>query len=145
MLKRRNKKSGFTLAEVLLATVLLTTGVAGILLPFAGGAAQQVEGINRTTAAILADDMLQIVSMTDYDDIISTYDGYAESQGQIKDATGAVRTDTGYSRFSRTVQCESVYLSQQSLLGSQTFILVTVTVSYNDDAVITLKKLIAKD
>lgn len=94
-----------------------------------------------TTAAMLASDMMQRVETADFNSIITSYDGYTESQGELKDITDTLYTDTGYNLFSRTVSCEEVYLPQESGAGQANFILIKVKVFYNDREVIELKKL----
>lgn len=141
---RRLKREGFTLAEVLLAAALLAIATAGTVLPFAGGASVQAEGIHRTVASGLADDLMQKISNTSFSDIVSTYDGYSEAAGQVKNAAGVVIADSGYQLFSRTASCESVYLSQQSRTSDACFVLATVQVNYNDKTMIVLKKLISR-
>ena len=53
---RTNK--GFSLAEAVMAVVVLGIAAAGILLPFTSGAAVQAEGVHRTLAAKLAADLM---------------------------------------------------------------------------------------
>lgn len=141
---RRSRRAGFTLAEVLLAAALLAIATAGTILPFAGGASVQAEGIHRTVASGLADDLMQKISNTSFSSIVSTYNGYSESKGQVKNTAGVVITDTGYVLFSRSASCEYVYLSQQTRETDACFVLVTVQVSYDDKTMIVLKKLISK-
>ena len=140
---RKLRRAGFTLAEVLLAAALLAIATAGTVLPFAGGASVQAEGIHRTAASTLADDLMQKISNASFSSIVSTYN-YSESKGQVKNAAGTVINDTGYAFFSRSASCEYVYLSQQSRTSDACFVLATVQVSYNDKAMIVLKKLISK-
>lgn len=137
-------RKGFTLAEALLATALLSIATAGAVLPFTSGASVQAEGIHRTFAAGLADDLMQKIMVEDFNDIISIYGSYTESQGGIKDAAGNVINDPGYYPFSRQSTCTEVFLSQQDGSGDENFILATVTVSYNGKALVEIQRLIAK-
>jgi prepilin-type N-terminal cleavage/methylation domain-containing protein len=149
----RNPRQAFTLIEAMLAVVLLSIAAAGILLPFAGGAALQAEGINKTLAASLAGDLLdQVVSKPFHDpdgstfynpgpesgeavpggfDNIDDYNGYTEAQGQLKDSVGNFYTDLNYAFFSRTVLCEYKHQIQQNGLAPECFIKVTVIVYRN--------------
>jgi len=88
---QRKASDGFTLAEAMMATVILGMAAAGILLPFTTGAKVQAEGIRRTLAAKLASDLMEQIISTPSAQV----DGYTyiELQGQIKDATGAVFTE----------------------------------------------------
>ena len=55
---RRNYKNrkGFSLAEAMMATVVLSIAAAGVLLPFTSGARVRAEGMRRTLGAKLASD-----------------------------------------------------------------------------------------
>ena len=77
------KRSGFTLAEATMALVLLGMAAAGVLLPFSDGASVQAEGRRRTLAALLADDLLARIATTPPSQIVATWNGYAEAQGQV--------------------------------------------------------------
>jgi prepilin-type N-terminal cleavage/methylation domain-containing protein len=123
-------KAGYTLAEALIAVVVLGIAASGVLLPFAGGAAVRAEGVRRTLAGKLAHDLLEEIINTRFDQIVATYDGYAEPQGQVKQAGGEVFTDPAYANFSRYASCQYIYVSQQAGIGQSVFILVTVRVCY---------------
>ena len=152
-------KRGFTLAEAMMAVVVLGIAASSVLLPFISGAAVRAEGINRTLAARLASDLMeQILRLpfhdpndeTSYDlgpeagdfDNIDDFDGYAEPQGQVKDVTGAV-----YANFSRDVTCEYHAMSPQPAPGSIeecNFISVTVHVNYNGKQMATIIRLVSE-
>jgi len=125
------KLNGFTLAEAMLATVVLVTATAGILLPFTSGASVRAEGARRTLAAGLCADLVEKIANTDFEQIVDTYDGYTEAQGQVKDAQGLVFTDPSYANFSRDVSCQYVYMPQENGTTEPKFVLVTVRVYYN--------------
>ncbi|MHC4738534.1 MAG: type IV pilus modification PilV family protein [Planctomycetota bacterium] len=123
------KCKGFSLAESMMATIVLGIAAAGVLLPFTTGARVQVEGTRRTLAAKLAGDLMEEVVNTPFDQIIANYN-YSEAEGQIKDASGAVFGDSNYFRFSREVSSELVYVIQQDGTKAPNFIKVTVCVYY---------------
>ena len=133
---RTNK--GFTLAEAMMATVVLGIAAAGILLPFTSGASARVEGMRRTLAAELARDLMERVINTPCAEIMDSYNGYAEPQGQIKDDRGVVFTDSNYAKFSRGVNCE-----QRTVEGAK-FILVTVRVYYSGSEIAVVNRLISE-
>ena len=140
-MKMKWKKSrGFTLAEGMIAMVVLSIATAGVILPFAGGSAVQAEGSRRTLAAKLAADLLEEVAATNFDDIISTYN-YSEAEGLIKRADAVVFSDSVYAGFSRTVVCQDVELAD---LPNVDIILATVTVFYRGGEVVTLDTLIGR-
>ncbi len=138
----KNRK-GFTLAEAMIATVVLGIAAAGVLLPFTSGAAVRAEGAHRTLAAKLASDLMEEIVKTPFDQIIANYDGYAESQGQVKDVSGAVFTDSNYTNFSRDVTCEYVYVPQESGFGEPKFIRVIVRVYYRGRETATITRLVS--
>jgi hypothetical protein len=132
MTKLVTKHNGFTLAEAMLALVIFTIAVEGLLLPFGSSAAVQQQGYNQTLAAKLAADLMEKIIATDYSLIVSTYGSYTESKGHIKSAAGADLADSIYAPFSRTASCVYVYMPQQSSsYGSPNFIRITVSV-YQD-------------
>jgi len=130
-------RRGFTLAEAMMATVVLGIAASGVLLPFTSGAAVRAEGMRRTLGAKLASDLMEEIVNTPFEQIAAGYDGYSEPQGQIKDAGGAVFTDSNYANFSRGANC--VWDETQDF-----FILVTVWVKYNGRDIAVINRLISK-
>jgi Tfp pilus assembly protein PilV len=126
-------REGFTLAEAVIATVVLGIAAAGVLLPFTSGAAVRAEGMHRTLAAKLASDLIEQVINTPFNEIQTSYD---EPQGQIRDAAENLLKDTdpSYANFSRTATCER----------SDYFILVTVKVYYSGKQIAIINRLISK-
>jgi len=138
----KNRK-GFTLVEAMMATVVLGIAAAGVLLPFTSGAALRAEGTYRTLAARLAGDLMEQIVNTPFDQIIASYDGYAELQGQVKDTSGTVFTDSIYADFSRDVSCEYVYMPQESGDGDPVFIRIIVRVYYRGEETLTISRLVS--
>ena len=144
--KRRSAmvRRGFTLAEATLATALLGMAAAGVLLPFAGGAAVQAEGVRRTLGTRLANDLVERIVNTPFDDIVDVYGTHVESQGQVQDATGTPYTDSMYAEYSREATCEYVDVPPQSGDAEPSFILATVRVAHRGRNVATIYRLISK-
>jgi prepilin-type N-terminal cleavage/methylation domain-containing protein len=138
------KRRGFTLAEAMIAVVVLSIAAAGVLLPFSSGAAVRADGMRRTLSAKLASDLIEKIINTPFDQIVDTYDGYSEPQGQVKDASGTVFTDSNYINFSRSVSCEYVYVPQESRTTSPIYILITVQVRYNGKQMASISRLISE-
>jgi prepilin-type N-terminal cleavage/methylation domain-containing protein len=134
---------GFTLAEATVAMVLLGIAAAGVLLPFASGASVQADGVHRTLAAMLANDLIEQITATPFDQIIATYN-YSESQGQLKDAGGTTFTGSQYANFSREVTCQYVYVPQQDGAQAASFIRATVRVYYRGLDIVTINRLIGE-
>lgn len=148
------RQRGFTLAEAMLAVVVLGIAAAGILLPFSSGARVRAEGMRRTLAAKLAGDLMEQITAKpfedpngetagDFDDI-DDFDGYEEAEGQIKDSSGTVFTDLSYARFGRSAECKYAYVPQESELYDSMFILVTVRVYYSGDEIVAINRLVGQ-
>lgn len=157
-------RRGFTLAEAMMAVMVLGIAAASVLLPFMSGAAVRADGFNRTLAARLASDLMeQILRLPFHDpndgtsytlgpesgdyDNIDDYHGYTESQGQVKDVSGAVFTDSMYANFSRNVTCEYVYVPPQPVETDPAkceFIRVTVQVNYSGKQMATIVRLVSE-
>jgi type II secretory pathway pseudopilin PulG len=120
---------GFTLAEAMLATVVLAIAAAGVLLPFTSGAKVRTEGIRRTLAANLASDLMEEIVNTDYNQIIDMYGSYTDTMAEF--------TDPMYANFSRGASC--AWDEAQDF-----FILVTVWVKYNGREIVSINRLIAR-
>lgn len=127
-----------------MATVVLGIAAAGVLLPFVSGASVRAEGMRRTLGAKLASDLMEEIIKTPFDQIVTSYDGYTEPQGQVKDASGTVFTDSNYTNFSRNVSCEEVYVPQESGDGEPKFIRVAVRVYYNGRETAIINRLIGE-
>ena len=126
-----------------MAMVVLGIAAAGVLLPFTSGASVRAEGQRRTLAAKLAADLMEEVVKTPFGDIVDKYN-HTETQGQVKDSSGAVFTDDNYACFSRTVSCTEVYVPQESQTGAVKFILAIVQVDYNGREIAVINRLISK-
>lgn len=137
-------RKGFSLAEAMMATVVLGIAAAGILLPFTSGAMVRAEGMRRTLGAKLASDLMEGIIAEPFDQIVAGYDGYAELQGQVKDASGTVFTDSNYASFSRDVSCAYVYVPQESGVGEPKFIRITVRVYCSGKQIAVINRLISE-
>ena len=163
-------RRGFTLAEAMMAVVVLGIAAASVLLPFISGAAVRAEGVNRTLAARLASDLMEQIlrlpfhdpggGASDYSpgpepgetgpanfDNIDDYHGYIEAQGQVKDAAGVVFTDPRYANFSRNVICEYVTVPPQPEESDPSkceFIRITVQVDYSGKQMATIVRLVSE-
>ncbi len=127
-----------------MATVVLGIAAAGVLLPFTSGATVRAEGMRRTLGAKLASDLMEEIVNTPFEQIAADYDGYSEAQGQIKDAGGAVFTDSYYAKFSRDSMCDYVYVPQESGAGVSKYIRITVRVYYHGKEIATINRLVSE-
>jgi len=130
-------RPGFTLPEATMALVILGMAAAGVLLPFSSGAAVQTEGMRRTLAAKLANDLMeQIIATTAPAQIITVWNGHSEAERFVTDADGAVFADPMYSGFSRSVVCSITGLGITS--NQVKFVLIKVTVAWQSREIVTL-------
>jgi prepilin-type N-terminal cleavage/methylation domain-containing protein len=145
MKKRTDKtRKGFSLAEAMMATVVLGIAAAGVLVPFTTGARVRAEGTRRTLAAKLAGDLMEEIVNTPFDQVVGQYDGYTEAQGQVKDANDVVFSDSNYANFSRDASCAYVYVAPQSeLFTPLNFIWATVRVYYGGSEMVIISRLIS--
>lgn len=142
--KQRHDRGGFTLVEATLAVVILGMAAAGVLLPFADGASVQAEGLHRSLAAGLANDLLERIIRTPFDQVAATWQGYTEGQGQIKDASGTTFTDPIYANYSRDVSCSYVYVPQQGGIVAPNFVLASVRVYYGGKPIAAVHRLMSE-
>jgi prepilin-type N-terminal cleavage/methylation domain-containing protein len=141
--KHKNRK-GFSLAEAMMATVVLAIAAAGVLLPFTSGARLRAQGMRRTLAGKLASDLMEQIVNTPFDQIVAAYDGYSEPQGQVKDAAGTTFTDSNYANLSRQASCEYVYMPQESGATEPKFIRAAVRVYYRGSLLADISRLISQ-
>lgn len=120
-----------------MAMVILAVVSAGVILPFASGAAVQNEGARRTIGAKIAGDLLEEIMNTDFEQV-GAYDGYTEAAGQVKDVNGQILTGPVYAELSRMVTCSDAYIEDVRLIW------VTVVVSYRGDEIVRLSTLIGE-
>jgi hypothetical protein len=128
----------------MMATVVLSMAAAGILLPFSGGAAVRAEGMRMTLGSKLAADLVEQILRSDFDQIVATYNGYTEAEGQVKDGSGAKFSDPHYGKFSRSASCEYVYVPQESGAAASRLILIKVEVYYGGRKIASAKRLVGQ-
>jgi len=126
-----------------MALVLLGIAAAGVLVPFGSAASVQAEGLHKTLAAKLANDLLERIISMPFEQIVGTWNGYTEPQGQVRDASDIVFADPIYAKFSRDVTCYYAYPWPQQGMVAPNFILVTVQVYYSGRSVVAIHRLIS--
>jgi type II secretory pathway pseudopilin PulG len=142
--KHESLRAGFTLAEALLAVVLLGIAASSVLLPFTTGTVVRKDGARRSLASNLASEQMEKVIRTSFSQIIPTWNNTIENAGQLKDAQGNTLTGSIYASFSRTTTCKSVLASQQAGVLSSSLISIKVEVLYKGDPLVTLNRLVSE-
>ncbi len=136
---RQNRK-GFTLAEAMIAMVILAVATSAVILPFSTAGALTQEGAKRTLAATLAADLLEeiqdaFVTMDPFWFLVF-YDNVPQPAGMVTDANGQVFTDPIYQKFARVSTCSAADVGGESLIWA------TVYVYYNDVEIFQVSTLI---
>ncbi len=131
----KNRK-GFSLAEAMIAMVILAVATSAVILPFSAGAALHTEGAKRTLAAKLAGDLLEEIQNTEFAWIPLFYDNYFEPAGTVRDFNWQIFTDPVYSKFARISTCSPANVGGEDLLW------VTVEIRYDSLEVLRMSTLI---
>ncbi len=134
MSNSRSKRRGFTLAEAMIAMVILAAAAAAVILPFSAGAAVHTESARQAIAAQLASEMLERLKGESFN-ILWLYDGYVEAAGAMYDANWQVYSGDAYKQFWRRTTC------RDAVVGGQTLKWITAYVYYGDREVISVSTL----
>lgn len=139
-----NNRKGFSLAECMMAMVVLSVAATGVLIPFSSAASVHAAGMRKTLASKVASDLVEEICATDYDSIISTWGAYSEGQGHVKYAGGMSEfTDDAYEFFSRSSVCTTASIGSGND-GTTLGIWVTVSVGYHGNEIVRLSTLVSK-
>jgi len=170
MLSIRESRSGFTLAEGLLAVVVLTVAVGGIMGPISASY-QQTRTVSQTTTAVslaqqLLDEILSkpFVDPTDLSttlgpeadelnrtafDNIDDYHGYHDTTDStksdaMKTASGAAITWNGTDVYSRSVQMEYRATCSGAAVSSGDYLMITVTVTMPHGHQVSVQRMVCR-
>ncbi|MFK7788993.1 MAG: prepilin-type N-terminal cleavage/methylation domain-containing protein [Phycisphaeraceae bacterium] len=148
MRKRIKRSQGFTLAEVLIASAILSFVTLGIVQAVTAGQARTLDALKRARAQALAEVMLEEIlakpyadpegatgigpdsgesTRTDFDNI-DDYHGHLESVNNVADHA-AVLYPSDYQTLERSVSIVAVTNSVADLGGDHTGLQVTVSVN----------------
>lgn len=123
--------------EAMTAVVILAFAASGIMLPLTTGATLKAESHKQVIALQLGSSLMEEIICCDYDNIISTYNGYYEAPGTINDL-GYTYDDLYGRNFSRNSSCSLKTIEDCEMIE------VTVKVYYKTNCIIELKRLIGK-
>ena len=137
----RPRRSGLTIIECLLAVTILGFSVLVVSYTLVAAEANARAGDSLTRSARLAHDLIEEMISRPYEDPdgesgeldrpdfddIGDYDGYEESPGQVKDATGAPY-DAASQVFARSVTVTPTVQAITGLEATFEGMLVTVTI-----------------
>ena len=129
----KNRKA-FTLAEAMIAMVILAIATSAVILPFSTAGALTQEGAKRTLAATLAADLLEEFQNMHFDFI--PFRCYPELEGLVEDANGQFFSDPVYSKFARISTCSD------AIVGGESLIWATVYIYYNNIEILQISTLI---
>ncbi len=122
--------------EAVFAMVILAVAAAGVLLPFSYASTVQGEAQRQAIASRLAADLMEKIAACPYSSIISTYNGYSEAAGSLRDNSGQTLTGPAYSGLSRSATCQTATVSGVNLIWT------TVRVYYNNAMIAQVNTLI---
>lgn len=151
-MRKRNQQvhrsRGFSLAEVLIASAILSFVTLGIVQAVSAGQSRTLDALKRTRAQALAEVLLEEILAKPYAepegetsfgpdtgetvradfDNVDDYHGYLESAGVLADHSGAVYPND-YQSLERSVSVVAVTNSVADLGGDHAGLQVTVSVS----------------
>jgi len=158
----KKSKKGFTLTEALLAAVVLSMAITGIVMPFTAGAQNEQNDARGTLAVALGQEMMEEILAKPFRDPqgssgpgpepgentrnrfdnIDDYDGYSEFDGELVGFNGTAIDGPAAVGLSRHVTAAYVYVAGQDTSGDATFIRIKVEVKYRNQPVVTLTRLV---
>ncbi len=133
---RNNRNRGFTLLEAMIASVILAVAASSIMLPLTTGAVFKNESERRVVGLQLGVCLMEKILSSDPDNIISNYDGFYESEGNIYEF-GNQLTDPVYEGFSRKAECNNITINNCE------FINIKVTVYHDGKELLNLERLVS--
>ncbi len=121
------KTAGFTLIEMLFATMLLGLVIAALIAASGAFTMANGYGVDLSTAEFLIEEVREYTANVDFDTLVATYDG--QTFNPPKDVTGAEMTDFG--QFSQQIAIDYVESGDfdHTVTGPTDFVRVTVTVT----------------
>ncbi len=151
----RGIRTAFTLAETLIASVILAVAVAAISQAITVGQTQTYEAVHELRATQLLEAMMDEIlahpyadpsspdseSTRDTFDDMQDYDGYSESVGTIADIAGLAYVDN-YTKFARSVAIVVDPLTVSDLGGDINGLTITITVTDANDRQWTLTRFV---
>lgn len=161
MRKRIHTQSGFTLAEVLIASAILSFVTLGIVQAVSTGQSRTLDALKRSRAQALAEVMLEEIlskpyadpegetgigpdsgeaARSDFDNV-DDYHGHLESVGAVTDHAGSLYS-IDYQSLERSVSIAAVTNSVTDLGGDHTGLQVTVSVNEPGGRVWTVERFV---
>lgn len=161
MRKRSQRNQGFTLAEVLIASAILSFVTIGIVQAVSAGQARTLDALKRARAQALAEVLLEEIlakpyadpegatgfgpdsgeaSRSDFDNI-DDYHGYLESVDTLADHAGALY-GVAYQSLERSASVTAVTNSVADLGGDHAGVQVTVSVNEPGGRVWTVERFV---
>jgi len=139
---RRVHGEGFTLAEVLIASVVLAVSVAAVAQAISAGQQQVYAALHELRAGFVGEAMIEEILAKPYEDPgggdgesvradfddMQDYDGFTQAVGEVTDHAGQ-SLPPPYQRFGRSVSVTPATVSLDDLSASATGVTITVTVT----------------
>ncbi|MFQ5429365.1 MAG: prepilin-type N-terminal cleavage/methylation domain-containing protein [Phycisphaerae bacterium] len=160
------RRDGFTLVEALLASTVLAIVAVSALLPFAAGIQQSKEATKLSQAVELGQALMEEVLARPFlasaesvpamgpesgeltrtlFDSANDFQGYAESDGVLRDFNNVPLTDPSLAGFWRSVTLQYVTLPNQDPNDVNSLIHVQVNVYYDTALMVTLDRVVSRE
>lgn len=164
----RRRRSGFTLAEAMLATAVLAIVAASASLPFAAGVQQTNEAAKLEQASALGQAMMEEIMARSFFEPnepvaapgpgageesrplfnnIDDFDGYVEASQTLRNFQATASTDPSLAGFWRQVSVQYVAMPSlnQDATDQNTFVHIQVNVYYQDTLLVTLDRIASRE
>lgn len=139
-------RGGFTLVEVLIASAILAAVVGALVVPFSLAHKHQRRDAQQTTAAALAEQMIERLVNLPYDDVLAM-DGRVETGADITDAQDQPLGDSSLDGYELTVDAAEVAIALpgEDPEDAATFGVATVTVTHEGIRPVTFSRMFSPD
>ncbi|MEM9251030.1 MAG: prepilin-type N-terminal cleavage/methylation domain-containing protein [Planctomycetota bacterium] len=164
MRRSHARHAGFSLPEVLIASVIVAMVSLTLGQAIVAGHQQSENAVVVHRAALLADSMLERVIALPYDDPdgvsdvgpesgesgytafdnVDDYHGYSETPGNLIDVAGAALPGV-YQTYTRSVQVAAETIDVAALGGAHEGMRITVTVTMPDGRLLSVKRWVASE
>jgi len=139
-------RAGFTLPEVLIASTILAAVVGALVVPFSLAHKHQQRDARQTTAAALAEQMIERMVNLSYNEVLAM-DGRVETGSDITDAQGQPIGDASLDDYELSIDAGEVTipLAGEDVEDAATFCVATVVVTHEGIRPVTFSRMFAPD
>lgn len=152
----RRRRAGLTLAECIVALVVLSLAVTAVAYAVSAGQMQSAEALRKSRATMLAEALMDEIFAKSYGAPVTgtppartgythagQYNVFSEAPGNVRNAAGALYPSE-FQRFGRSATVTTGTATLAGLGAARLGLVVTVTVSEGGGAVSTLTRFMVK-